>query len=121
MNRRNLLKALGMAGAGCLLMHGTSFGQDGSATRSATGVSSHDLFEKYDRRFAEAKLRRPHRDPAKPGDRQAIIAAAKQCLGIRDEWVPKISAEVVRVEPFQGGRIELLKAASWPGPDRTDI
>jgi len=115
MNRRDLMTAVGMAGASCLVTHGASFGQDGPAARSATGVSSHDLFEEYDRRFAEAKLRRPHRDPARPGDRQAIIAAAKQCLGIRDEWIPKISAEVVRVEPFEGGRIELLKAASWPG------
>jgi len=110
MNRRELLKAMGLASANCLLMQTYSQGQEGPAVATGPGVSSHDLFEAYDRRFAEARLRRPHRDPAQPQDRAAIVSAAKQCLGVRDEWVPTIRAEAVRVVPFEGGRIEVLRA-----------
>ena len=85
MNRRDLLKTVGMTGAGGLLgSHHSLFAQQGSAAATAPGLSSHDLFENYDRRFAEAKLRRPHRDPAKPADRQAIIAATKKV-----SWNPR--------------------------------
>lgn len=79
------------------------------------GATTHDLFEDYDRRFAEARLRRPRRNPARPEERRAIVGAAKSCLGIRDEWMPKIQAQVVRHTPFDGGRIDLLQATSWPG------
>jgi dienelactone hydrolase len=95
--------------------HARSFAQDASPHPTTPGVSTHDLFEMYDRRFAEAKLRRPHRDPARPDDRRAIIEAAKYCLGIRDEWIPTIHAEVMGEVPFDGGQIERLKATSWPG------
>ena len=109
--RRDILKVAGLAGTGCL----PGWLANSPAGQSPGGVSTHDLFEDYDRRFAEAKLRRPHRDPARPGDREAIRAAAKACLGIRDEWIPAIHADVVRETPFEGGRIQHLQASSWQG------
>jgi len=57
----------------------------------------------------------PRRDPAIAADRQAIVQAAKQCLGIRDEWIPTIRADVLRETAFEGGRIERLRSTSWSG------
>ena len=79
------------------------------------------MFEQYERRFAEARLRMPERNPAAPADREAIVRAVKDCLGIRDRWIPKIHAEKVRDADFDGGRIEMLRAASWPGVAATAL
>lgn len=103
MNRRDMIKTMGLLGAGWL------FGRSSSEGASA---STQDLFEQYERRFAEARLRMPDRNPA---DRKTIARVAKDCLGIRDEWVPKIQAEKVREVTFDGGRIEMLRSTSWPG------
>jgi len=103
MNRRDMIKTMGLMGAGWL------FGRSASEGASP---STHDLFEQYERRFAEARLRMPDRNPA---DHKAIARVAKDCLGIRDEWVPKIQAEKVREATFDGGRIEMLRSTSWPG------
>ena len=121
MKRRELIKTLGMFGAGWLL------GSNGSRTANAqppsagTATSAHDLFEHYERRFAEARLRMPDRNPAADADRDVITRAAKECLGIRDEWVPAIRAEKAREEAFNGGRIEMLRASSWPGVTATAL
>jgi len=100
---------------------GWLFGANGSRiARAQTPAvaaprSAHDIFEQYERRFAEARLRMPDRNPAVPADRKAIARVAKDCLGIRDEWVPKIQAEEVREAGFDGGRIKMLRSTSWPG------
>lgn len=117
MHRRDLMKSFVVGSAGSLLpAQGDSacLGQT-PAPGQFMPASTHDLFEQYDRRFAEARWRRPHRDPARPDDRRAIAEAARRRLGIRDEWTPKIRTEVVRQASFAGGRIELLRSTSWPG------
>lgn len=88
---------------------------------NAQSPSAHDGFEQYERRFAEARLRMPDRNPAVPADREAIARVAKDCLGIRDEWVPTIRAEKAREAVFDGGRIEMLRATSWPGVTATAL
>ena len=40
---------------------------------------------------------------------------AKECLGIRDQWIPDIKAEAVGNVDFDGGQIQRLRATSWPG------
>ncbi len=109
MTRRDLIKTMGFCGAGWLFEANAQTPSSGSAT------SAHDVFEQYERRFAEARLRMPERNPAAPADREAIARVAKDCLGIRDEWVPKIQAAKAREAAFDGGRIEMLRATSWPG------
>lgn len=42
-------------------------------------------------------------------------------LGIRDEWTPEIRAASARETTFDGGRIEWLRATSWPGVTATAI
>ena len=78
-------------------------------------AAAHELFDRYERRFAKARLQLPHRNPAQAADREAIACTAKECLGIRDEWIPTIKTETASRAEFDGGRIELLRASSWPG------
>jgi dienelactone hydrolase len=115
MTRRDLIKTMGLFGAGWLFEANAQTPSSGSAT------SAHDLFGQYELRFAEARLRMPERNPAVPTDREAIARVAKDCLGIRDEWVPKICAEKVREAVLDGGRIEMLRSTSWPGVTGTAL
>lgn len=106
---------MGFFGAGWLLGADGSRAAHAQAPSASTPASAHDLFEQYERRFAEARLRMPERNPAAPADREAIARVAKDCLGIRDEWVPTIKAQKAREAAFDGGRIEMLRATTWPG------
>lgn len=119
LRRRDLLTAAAFAGAGWATGNGhglSAWAQSASESPAKlSAVTTHDLFEQYDRRFAEARLRRPQRDPSRADDRRWIAQTACRCLGIRQEWVPRIQAETVREVPFDGGRIELLRSTSWPG------
>lgn len=120
MKRRDLMKALGFVGGGWVLgaggirsAHGEPASADARPSRATTATS--EVFEQYERRFAEARLRMPERNPAVSADRAAIARVAEECLGIRAEWVPKIQAEKLREVNFDGGRIEMLRATSWRG------
>jgi dienelactone hydrolase len=120
MTRRDLMKTMGLFGSGWALgASGTRTARGESDSAAATparaGAATSEVFEHYERRFAEARLRMPERNPIVAGDRDAIARVAKGCLGLRDEWVPKIRAEKLREVNFDGGRIEMLRASSWPG------
>ncbi len=120
MNRRDAIKTLGLAGAGCA---GSSPVAD-AAQRPAgaeppaplpadPAAAAHELFERYERRFATARLRQPDFNPADPADRETIAAVTRKCLGIRDDWIPAVDAETVRRTEFDGFRVEWLRAKSW--------
>ncbi len=120
MQRRHFLETLGLVGAGCVCSARDSrAAEPGQAKPSAEADShadsAHEAFERYERRFAEARLRMPLRDPVRPDDRATIIQVAKQCLGIRDAWIPTIQTTSAGQIEFDGGRIELLRSTSWPG------
>jgi dienelactone hydrolase len=119
--RRESLKAMGLFASGCMLGVERRMVSGADTPTAAAPSSTHDLFEQYERRFAEARLRMPDRNPAAPADRKTIARVAKECLGIRDEWVPRIRAEKVREAVFDGGRIEMLRATSWPGVTATAL
>jgi predicted esterase len=117
--RRELLRTA-LTGGGLLLqMAGT--GRAGTPLTPRGPSLAHDALDQYERRFAEARLRMPVRNPALPGDRRAIVAVTKACLGVRDSWVPKIDATPVREVTFDGGRVALLRATSWPGVAATAL
>lgn len=111
--RRELIQAMGLAGAGLWAPFGRAATGAGGPSRGPQ--AAHDAFEQYERRFAEARLRMPTRNPALPLDRAEIARTACACLGIRDAWVPRIEAQPVRQASFEGGQIEMLRASSWPG------
>ncbi|MFZ2643405.1 MAG: hypothetical protein WA117_20610 [Verrucomicrobiia bacterium] len=121
MKRRDLIKQMGLFGAGCLVGANSSRTAQADSPSPRAPRSTFDLFERYERRFAEARLRMPECDPAVPADREIIAHVAKECLGIHDEWVPKIQAEKLRELAFDGGRIEMLRSTSWPGVTGTAL
>ena len=81
----------------------------------AKTMTTHVVFEQYDRRFARAMASLPERRPWMDGDRAEIKRLAKKCLGIRDEWIPDIRAETVRAVEHDGFSLEYLRFTSWPG------
>gem|GEM_PF-2062313 len=113
-----MLKSLGIAGTVGLFGGQPARSGASDSRLSKNGLRApetvHDLFDRYDRRFAEAMLHLPERAPARPDDRAAIVGEVKRCLGIRDEWIPTISADTVRLADFDGGGIEVLRSRSWP-------
>ncbi|MBI5687316.1 MAG: acetylxylan esterase [Verrucomicrobia bacterium] len=119
--RRESLKTMGLFASGCVLGVERRTVSGADIPTAGTSCSAHDLFQQYERRFAEAGLRMPERNPAVPADRETIARVAKDCLGIRDEWVPTIRAEKVREAAFDGGRIEMPRATSWPGVTATAL
>lgn len=78
-------------------------------------MTLHEVFEQYDRRFARAMASLPNRRPWLEKDRRIIRRAVKKCLGIRDEWIPAIEPQVVRLEEHDGFRLEYLRFTSWLG------
>jgi len=129
MSRRDAIRTASLAGAACLggahavrgarpAPSGAEPSDDVESSRALPDdpeAATHELFERYERRFAEARLHLPDRNPAQAADRDAIARAAQQCLGIRDAWIPSITAEAAGTIDFDGGRIERLRATSWPG------
>ena len=118
-NRRGFTRTMSLVAGGWLLdtdiRRAPGAEADLGNPPQPAAVSTHDLFERYERRFAEARLRMPERNPAVASDREDIARVTRDCLGIRDAWLPTIDAEKVREAVFDGGQIELLRGTSWPG------
>lgn len=77
--------------------------------------SLHLLFADYDRRFAQAMAGLPDRRAWSAGDRAEIRAVVQGCLGIHDEWRPRITIRHARRTCSQGFVVQHLRATSWPG------
>ncbi len=71
-------------------------------------------FATYERRFAGAMSLIPERNPVNPDDRHEIRAIARNCLGIKQDWIPRIKVEATGVSAHRGFRIERLQGQSWP-------
>ncbi len=48
-------------------------------------------------------------------EREAIVAAARECLGLRDEWVPSIRAEPAAESSLGSIVVQHLRSESWRG------
>lgn len=88
-----------------------------------------DPFEYYERLFAKAIIELPEWKPWQDDDKQQIRRITKNCLGIKDEWIPQIKAETVKEKNAEKFKIEFVKFNSWENvtgtahlyvPDTTD-
>lgn len=77
--------------------------------------SVHDAFELYERQILHAAGDIPIRYPWKEKERLKILKIAKLCLGVRDEWIPKIKTKLVRSISISDFVCEFLSFTSWPG------
>ena len=76
-----------------------------------------EIYNEYQRRIMAAMLRRPERKPWEKQDADEILRITKECLGFREEWIPKIrEISVVSEKQFDGYRKQNILYASW---DRT--
>ena len=128
-SRREVFRTVGLASAGCLGgvssvgavppdRRGRGRAEENEVPKplpNDPATAAHELFDRYERRFAKARLQLPDWKPAQAADRDAIARTVKECLGIRDEWIPTIKVETAGKVDFNGGQIERLRATSWPG------
>jgi len=78
-------------------------------------MTSHALFEHYERRFGLAKARLQVIEPWTAAGREEIRRTARSCLGIRNEWTASVTAETVGELRCDAFTVELLRTESWPG------
>lgn len=72
------------------------------------------VYDFYERRFAQARASQPLRRPWLPEDREAILATAKDVLGLRESLIPTIRVLSGSLERFEGYTVEHLLFESWP-------
>jgi hypothetical protein len=69
----------------------------------------------YERRILQKTANIPMRSPWKKRERLEILELAKLCLGVRDEWIPEIKAELLHAISMPDFVCECLSFTSWPG------
>ena len=65
------------------------------------------------RQLQLADLRTLQRRPWVPSERDEIIQVAKECLGVRDEWIPAIELKTDSVTSYGAVSIRKLSGVSW--------
>ncbi len=75
----------------------------------------HEILASYEKRFSLAVAAMPVRRPWIASERDDILLTARRCLGIKEEWIPGIQAEVAGVSAQHGFSVEHLRSVSWPG------
>ena len=78
-------------------------------------MKTSECFVKYEKLLHEVAIKTPHRDFSAEKTKEEVISLVRRSLGIRDEWIPEISAEVVRTIAKSSFKVQLLKAESWYG------
>jgi dienelactone hydrolase len=75
----------------------------------------HALLDELGRRMHHAVSQTPDYKPWIPEDRETIVAAVKECLGIREQWIPGLSIEATGQVDYGTIAVRLLAGESWPG------
>jgi len=74
----------------------------------------HELLDSLDRRIHAAVLRIPQRRPWIAQERDEIRRVIRECLGVRDEWIPTVKADVGSETRCGPVSVQTLRATSWP-------
>ncbi len=77
--------------------------------------TDHEIIDALEHNLHHAALSTPRRRPWIPEEREEIIRLTKKCLGIRDEWIPRIEAEIAGAIDHGEVSIQMLRATSWDG------
>ena len=76
-------------------------------------LSTMEIYDSYERRFAKARADQPLRRPWLQKDREEILAAARDVLGYRDFLIPDIRLLSGSTEQFEGYSVEHILFESW--------
>ena len=76
-------------------------------------MEAHDAIDALKRQLQEADIHTPQRKPWIPEEREDIIHLARQCLGLRDEWIPHIEPRIAGATSHGEVTIKKLTAMSW--------
>lgn len=69
----------------------------------------------YEQKFSQAAVSLPFRRPWIAEEQAEIVETLKQCLRIREEWVPVFKPTAVATTEEQGYHVEHLQVETWPG------
>ena len=75
--------------------------------------TDHDTIDALERQLQRADLMTPRRSPWIPEERDQIVRVAKECLGIREEWIPRIAPTIQSWTSYGEITIGSLRAVSW--------
>lgn len=70
-------------------------------------------FDQYEKKFSTLMANMPDRRPWMAKEKEEIISIAKDCLGIKQEWIPQIKTETVKIKQQPKFNIHFLKFTSW--------
>src|SRR5690606_12511102 len=79
------------------------------------------LLDEYQRRLHEATARLPELDLASPDGRTQVQQRLRECVGVRDEWIPALRVERLRESRVDGFSIRWVGGTSWPGVRATAL
>lgn len=71
------------------------------------------IFDEYERRFAEARAKKTLRDPANSSDRAEILREAREMLGFDKIPTPKIDIIASKEETLDGITVRHMQFRSW--------
>lgn len=77
--------------------------------------AAHRLLDRYQHRLNEAAGRLVEWDVTSPDGRSQVQQRLRQCLGVRDEWIPTPRVETLRQSHVDGFSIRWLGGTSWSG------
>lgn len=72
-----------------------------------------EMFDSYEKRFAEARASRQLRHPWEEKDKEEIRAKVRELLGFREELIPEIVPETLETLRFDGYDVEVIRYRSW--------
>ena len=78
-----------------------------------TNINDFDKFDEYEKRFAQALIDMPKRNPANSDERVEIINITKSILGVYDELLPEMTYRKVGETGRNNFIIEHLTFKSW--------
>ncbi len=79
----------------------------------STKANDQDFIDALERQILTADLRTPPRRPWVVEERREIIQLAKDCLGVREQWIPRIEPELELATSHGGISIKTLSGQSW--------
>ena len=73
-----------------------------------------EVFDEYEKRFAQARLEKKLRKPWLPADREDILTTVKDVLKFDESMIPEIKVLQTQTEIFEGVEVRHQLFESWP-------
>ena len=76
-------------------------------------AQTREVFEEYEKRFAQARLDKKLRNPWLPEDREEIMATIRDVLKFEESMIPQIRVRKTQDQIFEGIHVQHMLFESW--------